>query len=122
VAEHDDDIVVLTATAKNGCDSIQRKIYLKSSFLDIDEQNTALSDLNIVPNPNNGQMTLIFNHFEGKVGVKVYDVMGNLMDSFETYNDTEYMTMEYQLNFSKGIYFIVANGKEGTIAKKVVIR
>ena len=122
VAEHDDDIVVLTATAKNGCDSIQRKIYLKSSFLDIDEQNIDLSVLSIVPNPNNGQMTLIFNHFEGKVGVKVYDVMGNLMDSFETYNDMETKTMEYQLDGSKGIYFIVANGKEGTIAKKVVIR
>ena len=126
VADRDDDYVILTATVKNGCpssnDSIQRKIFLKSSFLDIDEQNATQSDFNVVPNPNNGQMKLVFNRFGGKVDVKVYDVTGNLIDSFVTYNDSDTYSFEYDMNCPKGLYFIVANGKEGTIAKKVVIR
>ena len=81
-----------------------------------------MSDFSIVPNPNSGQMELVFNRFEGKVEVKVYDVMCNLIDNFVTYNDMESKVMEYQLTGSKGIYFFVVNGKEGTIAKKVVIK
>jgi hypothetical protein len=126
IAEHDDDYVILTATVKNGCpssnDSIQSKIFLKSSFLDIDEQNATQSDFSVVPNPNNGQMKLVFNRFGGKVDVKVYDVTGNLIDSFATYNDADTNSFEYDMNCPKGLYFIVANGKEGTNAKKVVIR
>lgn len=122
VAEHDDEYVVLTATMSNDCNSDTCRIYLKSSFLDIDEKNTAQSDFSIVPNPNNGQMTLVFNRFEGKTDVKVYDIMGNLVDCFETYNDLEYKVLEYNLNSRKGMFFFVANGKGGTITKKVVIQ
>ena len=66
-------------------------------------------------------MELRFERMEGKVEVKVYDVMGNLMDSFVTYNDMESRAMQYNLSGRRGIYFIVANGKAGTVAKKVVI-
>ena len=122
VAERDDDYVVLTATIYNGCNSEERNIYLKPSFFDIEEQYNSQPDFTIVPNPNDGQMTLIFNRFEGKVNVKVYDVTGNMIDSFETCNDLESKALEYELNARKGIYFFVANGREGSVAKKVVIR
>ena len=122
VAERDEDYVILTAIISNGCDSIQRKIYLKSSFLGMDENNSAAAKVSIVPNPNKGQMALHFENMEGKVEVKVYDVTGNLIDSFVTYNDTGTNIFEYDMNGPKGLYFIVANGREGTIAKKVVIR
>ena len=49
-------------------------------------------------------------------------MMGNLIDNFATYNDLESKVLEYKFNGSKGIYFFVANGKEGTVAKKVIIR
>ena len=67
-------------------------------------------------------MKLVFNHFEGKVDIKVYDVTGNLIDSFVTFNDSESNIIEYNLDGLNGLYFIVANGKEGTLAKKVIIR
>ena len=121
VAEHDDNLVELTATPKNGCGSKERKFYLKSSFLGMDEDNCETMDVDIVPNPNNGQMKLVFNHFEGKAIVKVYDVSGSLVDSFETYNNGESKALEYALNVRKGLYFFVVNGGEGTLVKKVVI-
>ncbi len=122
VADRDDDYVTLTAIMSNSCDIDTCKIFLKSSFLDIDEQNAIQSDFSVIPNPNNGQMTLAFNRFEGKVDIKVYDAMGNLIDSFVTYNDMDPKTLEYDLRVRKGIYFFVANGKGGTVAKKVIIR
>ena len=121
VADHDDDYIVLTATIENGCGVDSCKIYLKSSFLDIEENNHSAANVDILPNPNNGQMTLVFSGFEGKASVKVYDVTGNLVDSFETYNDSERKVMEYNHSGRKGMYFFVVNGKEGIIAKKVLI-
>ena len=67
-------------------------------------------------------MALHFENMEGKVEVKVYDVTGNLIDSFVTYNDSCTSIFEYDMNCRKGLYFIVANGREGTKAKKVVVR
>ncbi len=125
VAEHDNTPVELSCTVYNNhCYpySIKRKFYLKSSFFDVDEQNDVQTDFSVIPNPNNGQMTLAFNRFEGKVDIKVYDAMGNLIDSFVTYNDMDPKTLEYDLRVRKGIYFFVANGKGGTVAKKVIIR
>ena len=66
-------------------------------------------------------MMLVFSRFDGKVEIKVYDVMGHVVDSFETYNDMGSNTLEYTLMHPKGMYFFVVNGKEGTIVKKVVI-
>lgn len=125
VAEHDNTPVELSCTVYNDhCYpySIKRKFYLKSSFFDVDEQNDVQTDFSVIPNPNSGQMTLAFNRFEGKVDIKVYDAMGNLIDSFVTYNDMDPKTLEYDLRVRKGIYFFVANGKGGTVAKKVIIR
>ena len=115
------DSILLSFKAVNRCDSTIAKYWLHPSFYGVNEQETTLPEFSIVPNPNDGQMTLVFSRFEGKVGVKVYDVIGNLLDSFETYNDGESKSVEYQLHSSKGIYFIVANGKEGTLTKKVII-
>ena len=67
-------------------------------------------------------MELRFENMEGKVEVKVYDMMGVLLDSFVIYNGNEPMAIQYNLSSRNGIYFFVANGKEGTVAKKVVVK
>ena len=125
VAEHDDTPVELSCTVYNShCEpqSITKKFYLKSSFFGIDEQDEARLTFEVIPNPNHGAMELRFENMEGKVEVKVYDMMGNLMDSFVTYNGMDSKAIQYNLSGRKGIYFFVANGKEGSVAKKVVVK
>jgi len=122
VADRSDDYVVLSAIVDNGCGSDTCHMYLKSSFLDIEEHEVTPSGFSIVPNPNNGAMELRFENMEGKVEVKVYDVTGNLIDSFVTYNDREPKSVQYDLSGCKGILFFVAYGKEGVLAKKVIVK
>ena len=125
VTDHDDTPATLKCTIYHShCapESITRRFYLKSSFFGVDEQEAAKFTFDIIPNPNNGIMELLFENMEGKVEVKVYDVMGILLDSFVTYNDKEPKAIPYNLNGRKGIYFFVANGSEGTMVKKVVVR
>ena len=124
VAEHDKTLAELTCIIYNShCEpySIKRKFYLKSSFFDIDEQDARI-DFNVIPNPNNGAMELRFENMEGKVAVKVYDMMGIVVDSFETYNNKEPKSIQYNLSGRSGIYFFVVNAKEGTMVKKVVVK
>ena len=116
------DSICLSFKAVNDCDSTIAEYWLHPSFYNINEVETPLADFNIAPNPNDGRMTLVFDRLEGKVEVKVYDVTGNLIDNFDTYNDTEHNTLRYMLNGSKGLYYFVVVGKEGTIAQKVVVR
>ena len=118
-----EDTVWLTFKAVSPCskgDDIVR-FWLKPSFYDINEHDAKYA-FDIVPNPNNGTMRLRFENMEGKVEVKVYDMMGTLVDSFETYNNKEPKSIQYNLSGRGGIYFFMATAKEGTIAKKVIVR
>ena len=68
-------------------------------------------------------MTLNFENLTGKIKVKVYDMRGTLLDDFETYNAMNSYAYTYQMrNRVDGIYFIVATSKDGTVAKKVIIK
>ena len=123
VLNHVDDTVWLRARAYNRCaeEGVEQKYWLVCSFYGVDE-NQNQSDFTVIPNPNNGQMTLGFEHLSGKLEMKVYDMKGTLIDRFETFNDEGTNTYDYQMKTkASGIYFFVATGKEGTLAKKVII-
>ena len=67
-------------------------------------------------------MTLDFEGLTGKIDIKVYDMKGNLIDNIQTYIDLGIKSLPYDINGrADGIYFFVATGREGTVARKVVI-
>jgi hypothetical protein len=122
VADRDDNYVVLTATAKNSCGEFTRKFYLKSSFLDVDENELAAANVNIVPNPNNGQMHLDFENMEGRTAVKVFDMTGNQIDAFETTITSNRHNYDYSLKkYADGIYFFVISNNNRVLTKKVIV-
>ena len=126
VLDQTNDTVWLKAHAINRCASnpgVERKYWLLCSFYGTEERPDSHSDFTVLPNPNNGQMELRFEHITGKIDVKVYDMKGNMVDGFQTYNDMEFNTLPYHLDrCAGGIYFFVVTGKEGTVSKKVVVK
>ena len=121
------DTIWLDAIAYNKCNVNQggsvRRYWFVCSFYGIEEQPEIAADFTVVPNPNNGTMTLNFEKLTGKIDLKVYDMRGNLIDRLSTYSIGGPETMQYNMKHrSDGIYFFVATGKEGTVAKKVVIQ
>ena len=125
-----EDTVWLRARVFNRCsgdEGVMQKYWLLCSFYGVEENdastNATAFDFSVVPNPNNGQMTLHFENLTGKVDMKVYDMTGSLIDHFETYNDVAHNALTYNLKGrSEGIYYFVATAKEGIAAKKVVIK
>ena len=120
------DTIWLKAHAFNRCapsQGIEQNYWLVCSFYGVEENENSLANFDVIPNPNNGQMQLNFEYLTGKVNIKVYDMRGSLIDSFETYNSNGPSSHLYTMkNNVDGIYFFVATSKEGTVAKKVVIQ
>lgn len=124
VLQYTPDTVWLNARVFNKCapEGVDRKYWLICSFYGIEEHSESLVNVDIVPNPNNGEMTLNFEYLTGNVNIKVYDMRGNLLDDFDTYNNIGPNSMRYNMkDYSDGMYFFVVSGKEGTVTKKVII-
>ena len=116
-----EDTIWLIFRAINPCSDTTVRFWLKPSFYGVGEHGAQLADLNIVPNPNNGQMDLRFVNMDGKLSIRVYDMKGNQIDEFETVSLGE-QTLHYDMHGrSSGIYFFVITSREGTVSKKVVI-
>ena len=129
VLNHVDDTVWLNARAFNHCvedEGVIQRYWFICSFYDIDEYGPSTGSgtvgFDVIPNPNNGQMKLVFDHLTGKIDIKVYDMRGTLIDNLQTYNEIGSNSMQYNLNGGFGVYFFVATGKEGVMAKKVIVR
>ena len=120
-----EDTVWLNYKAVNTCsgpDGVIAKYWLKPSFYGIGEQETSLPVVNIVPNPNNGQMEIRLERLTGKHVVKVFDMTGVKIDQFEINDHSENQTLQYDLQgHASGAYFFVVTGREGTVTKKVVV-
>ena len=113
--------LILTATASNKCGSVSRTHWIECTFYGIEEESSRVN-VDIVPNPNNGQMTLNFEYLTGNVNIKVYDMKGNRIDNFNIYNSFGPNTLQYSMkDFSDGMYYFVISGKEGSVTKKVII-
>ena len=122
VADRDEDYVVLSATVKNDCDSLTRRLYLKSSFLGVDEHSSMESAVSIVPNPNNGQMRINFEDMEGRTAIRVFDMTGNQIDAFETNISASRQSIDYTMKpYTEGIYLFVFANHNRVFTKKVVI-
>ena len=122
VAEQDDNYVELTAIIDNGCGRDTSKIYLKPSFLDTEESSCIVADFDILPNPNNGHMTLNFVNMTGKIDIKVYDMHGILVDNIQTYSMADSHIFTYDMKAkAQGLYLFIANGEVGSLTKKVII-
>ena len=125
VLEYVHDTVWIHATVYNRCspEGQTRRYWFVCSFYDLNEHADMDADFTVIPNPNNGQMTLNFEGFSGKVDIKVYDMQGTLIDKFQANNRYESFTLPYNMKgLADGVYLFVATGKEGTVAKKVIIQ
>ena len=119
----EEDTLWLQAHIRGVCDTTEtyiQRYWLLSSFYGTDE-NFALPEIDIMPNPNTGQMSLCFSQMEGQVLTTVYDMKGKTIDRFELFvlpNSRHAYTLK---GCRSGIYLFVFNhnGKVGT--RKVFI-
>lgn len=125
VLNYVEDTVWLEAHVYNQCSPAEgaiQRYWFVCSFYGLEENPSMDGSFEVFPNPNNGQMTLVFERPVGPVDIKVYDMTGHLIDQIQTTNDGRTLSLPYDINgYADGIYFFVASSREGTVAKKVVV-
>jgi subtilisin-like proprotein convertase family protein len=91
--------------------------------LSIDEQEIAISDLVIYPNPNNGNFTVQFNSNSGnEINVNVHDVRGREIFA-QSYNSNGLFNESLQLNnVQSGIYLVTVQDGSRKEVKKIVVQ
>jgi hypothetical protein len=120
-----EDTVWLKAKVHSPCDpegSIERRFWFLCSFYGIDDNSSSTDSLtfDIIPNPNNGEMSIITNNLEGLMDVRVYNMTGLLIDQF-IFSATPDSPHHYNLrNYPNGIYLMVLC-HQGTITSKKFI-
>ena len=118
-----EDTVWLNAKVYNEChpEGETLRYWLISSFFGTDESSSG-SEFGITPNPNNGQMQLHFENLIGKTDIKVIDMMGRLVDQFQTFNTSNNCSLPYDCKCrASGLYLFVLNNAGKTYTKKVLI-
>lgn len=126
------DTVWLKATVYNNCgsaDGIVQRYWLLSSFYGIEEDDpstgsgigTPAFDVDIVPNPNHGEMTLITGEITEPMEIKVYDSTGKMVDQFVLSSNSGTHHAYTLQNYRNGIYFIHLIYKGNHITKKIVV-
>lgn len=121
-----DDTVWLSAKVYNKChpEGIERRYWFICSFygLDEDSPSTGSVTFNVAPNPNNGQMQLLFENLIGKIDLKIYDMHGALIDQFQVNSDVSSYSVPFQCkSLTEGLYFFVATWQNKVLTKKVII-
>lgn len=120
-----EDTIWLTFKAVNQCSGasgVMERYWLKPSFYGIEETDAYPAAVSVIPNPNNGQMELRFENMEGRINVKVCNVSGALVDSFEVQATQAPYSHSYAMKrLSNGVYFFTFSDGKRTVTKKVVI-
>jgi len=116
------DTIWLRATAYNHCNpqGATQRYWFICSFYGTDDQ-VVQPEIEIMPNPNKGTMSICFGEMDGLVNATVYDMQGQTIDQFN-FAATPKSRLSYNLSSQKsGIYLFVFNYNGSVITKKIII-
>mgnify|MGYP003682993909 CR=1 FL=1 len=88
----------------------------------LSNEEFALENFSLYPNPNKGDFSLSFNSQSGEdINVNVYDISGRLVHT-KNYNATATFNENISLNnVSAGMYLITVTDQDRTVTKKLII-
>ena len=116
------DTIWLRATAYNNCNpqGVSTRYWFVCSFYGTDD-HAVQPEIDIMPNPNKGEMSIDFGDMEGLVNATVYDMQGQAIDRFSL-AATPKSRHSYNLSGQKsGIYLFVFNYNGIIVTKKIII-
>ena len=117
------DSVALSATVYNSCGSVTTTIWLHTTYYGTEENETVDSDVSIMPNPNNGDMNIRFDNLSGEAEVRVFDLLGNILDHFKVNIHDSVMMMPYTLKTkAEATYFFLITTENASFTRKVIVR
>ena len=101
----------------NGCSDTSACIAI--SIVDL-EENTLFNHVSIYPNPNNGEFSINFENYSGKVNIEIVDVTGKSVYSSKE-NVKPNVSLDVDLgSVTSGLYFVKVSGDHDTNTIRVI--
>ena len=115
-------LITYTYSDVNGCSAMDTS----SLWVDVCNgisDNVSLTNLNVFPNPNNGQFTLEINHASGNGILVITDALGQVISSENIVTVNGSLTKEVNLGmYASGIYFIHFTTSTETTVQKISVQ
>ena len=113
-----DYTVTLTVVDTNGCVSTTTETFAVTAL----EDNLLARSISVFPNPNDGLFQLqMRNEQVGDIRIKVYDVVGNLVDEKLYAKSSEFFQTEVDLSkHQQGQYLLFIETPNGLAVKRVM--
>ena len=113
--------VTLHVWAINHCDTVHEEFFIQTSYYDIDE-NAQDDAFMIAPNPSQGDVTLCFDHTQGRAEVQVLNSLGQKVDAF-VIDETQDREMTYRVpDVPNGLYCFVVKTENRTLVRKLLLK
>ena len=93
----------------------------KAGETSIDEFAIDESDIEIIPNPNFGDFRILLPETNGKMAIRIIDIVGNVVYKNEIPASEQQNELPISLNIAKGLYFMVIENNSSIISKKFII-
>ena len=85
------------------------------------EDLNSVIDLSVYPNPFNSETTVDFGQIISKASIRIVDVYGKLVESYEFLDTDKYIIK--RTNKASGVYFMeIEIDRQGLIIKKLIIK
>ena len=113
--------VVYVAVAENNCSSSDT---INIEVMDDVSINESINNMNldVYPNPSNGQFTMSIEGFEGSLEMNIVDLAGQVVYT-ESINVAGSYTNKFNVNsLASGVYYIKLISKDGVKVQKLVIQ
>lgn len=94
---------------------------LISQFLDIDENDLSVEEIQIYPNPTNGSFVINYSDMDLFETLELVNHLGQLMTKSKINKSTSSIEINTNSELLPGVYFIKLSGHGKTISRKVVI-
>lgn len=109
--------VTLTATFTNGIQGV----YSFAKQASLPAESFELTDINLYPNPNNGNFSVQFTPSSDKIGVTVFDMRGRVIYD-RRYQNNGLFNETIQLdNVQSGVYLVKVQDGSRSLTKKIVV-
>ena len=84
-------------------------------------ENRKFLQLDVIPNPSNGQFTIRLNEQMVISSIHVYNVVGKQVQSLSIGETTQQIEMDLN-ELDKGVYFLQINSEQNRVVEKIVIQ
>ena len=116
------DSVALNVAVHNRCGTVEKTLWIHTTYYDVGEQSDGNHRLEVFPNPNTGLFNMVLEGFAGRVNVAMYNAEGTKIMDWVVDNASENVHLPVDcFHLRNGLYTLRVSDGTAVLTKRIVI-